>query len=644
MADNDVLPLSGPGGGVTATVRTIEKGAAKHQVVVLDIGGAGAESLLTTANPMPVSDNGGSLTVDGSVSLSAVVPGTGATNLGKAEDAAHTTGDVGVMALAVQQSADSAFGADGDYGPLQLDANGFLKVNIKAGAGSGGTASTDDGAFTAGSGSGTPMMGFATSDVVDSGDVGVLRMTTTRDLMVTMRDSAGDSAMDDANNALRVNVVAGSSGGPSKADDAAFTIATDTVAPMGALADETAPDSVDEGDVGIPRMTLDRKLLTRIVGATDANRLDVDGSGHAQTDIAAFSVALPAGTNNIGDVDVLTVPAPLSTTGGGTEGTALRVTIASDSTGVLSIDDNGGSLTVDGTVTANAGTGTFTVGGVAAADAAVSGNPVLVAGRASAAAPADMSADGDVVTAWRLRNGAAATVLTAAGALIGGDAANGLDVDVTRVPAPLSTTGGGTEATALRVTVASDSTGVLSVDDNGASLTVDGTITANAGTGTFTVGGAAAHDAAISGNPVRSAGRARTADVTAVAQDDTVDLIADTLGKQIVLIGAVPDQQVNGKVTLSNTTASDVIAAAGAGVKIAVMGVLVTNASASVATKVEIRDGTTVKIQALAGIGGGFTLNGSEPLFYSTANTAITARCVTTSADVDIFIWGHKCV
>lgn len=60
--------------------------------------------------------------------------------------------------------------------------------------------------------------------------------------------------------------------------------------------------------------------------------------------------ALPAGTNNIGDVDILTVPSPLSTTGGGTEATALRVTIASDSTGLVSVDDNGGSLTVDGTV------------------------------------------------------------------------------------------------------------------------------------------------------------------------------------------------------------------------------------------------------------------------------------------------------
>lgn len=43
-------------------------------------------------------------------------------------------------------------------------------------------------------------------------------------------------------------------------------------------------------------------------------------------------------------------------------------------------------------------------------------------------------------------------------------------------------TGGGTETGALRVTIANNSTGVVSVDDNGSSLTVDGTVTANAGT------------------------------------------------------------------------------------------------------------------------------------------------------------------
>lgn len=68
-------------------------------------------------------------------------------------------------------------------------------------------------------------------------------------------------------------------------------------------------------------------------------------------------------------------------------------------------------------------------------DAAIdaNSNPILLGGRASAAAPTDVSADGDAVRSWFLRNGAQACVITAAGALVGGDATNGLDVDVTRV-------------------------------------------------------------------------------------------------------------------------------------------------------------------------------------------------------------------
>lgn len=82
-----------------------------------------------------------------------------------------------------------------------------------------------------------------------------------------------------------------------------------------------------------------------------------------------------------------------------------------------------------------ASTNTLEVVGDVAHDAVAAGNPVLVAGYASAAAPTDVSADGDAVREWRLRNGAGAVVVTAAGALVGGDATNGLDVDVTRLPA-----------------------------------------------------------------------------------------------------------------------------------------------------------------------------------------------------------------
>jgi len=75
----------------------------------------------------------------------------------------------------------------------------------------------------------------------------------------------------------------------------------------------------------------------------------------------------------------------------------------------------------------------------------------------------------------------AAAIKTAVEALDNAVDGNYLNVNVncagTDIPA-----GGGVEAAALRVTIATDSTGVISVDDNGGALTVDGTVTANAGT------------------------------------------------------------------------------------------------------------------------------------------------------------------
>jgi hypothetical protein len=50
------------------------------------------------------------------------------------------------------------------------------------------------------------------------------------------------------------------------------------------------------------------------------------------------------------------------------------------------------------------------VQGTAAHDAVAVGNPVLVGGVASASAPTDVSADGDAVRAWFLRNGAQAVI------------------------------------------------------------------------------------------------------------------------------------------------------------------------------------------------------------------------------------------
>ena len=104
-----------------------------------------------------------------------------------------------------------------------------------------------------------------------------------------------------------------------------------------------------------------------------------------------------SGTNINTNVAQINGATPLM--GNGASGTgAQRVTIANDSTGILA--------------------GVTGAAAVAHDAVGTSINPLLVGGYASAAAPADVSADGDAVRAWRLRNGAAAVVLTAAGNLM----------------------------------------------------------------------------------------------------------------------------------------------------------------------------------------------------------------------------------
>lgn len=68
-----------------------------------------------------------------SVASTSDIPGTGATNLGKAEDAAHASGDTGVFALAVRNdNLATTYGADQDYAPIAVDLNSRVMVAQKA--------------------------------------------------------------------------------------------------------------------------------------------------------------------------------------------------------------------------------------------------------------------------------------------------------------------------------------------------------------------------------------------------------------------------------------------------------------------------------------------------------------------------------
>jgi len=78
----------------------------------------------------------------------------GTKQLANLEDAAHTSGDAGIMMLAVRNDAGTALaGTDGDYIALSTDANGNLRTKSSGGGGSAGggnnTYSTEQGDFTA---------------------------------------------------------------------------------------------------------------------------------------------------------------------------------------------------------------------------------------------------------------------------------------------------------------------------------------------------------------------------------------------------------------------------------------------------------------------------------------------------------------
>jgi hypothetical protein len=89
----------------------------------------------------------------------------------------------------------------------------------------------------------------------------------------TVKDGSGTwmSLLADADGNLKVILQSGSGAAGVHVDDAVFTPGTSEVVAIAGMADETAPDSVDEGDVGIVRMSTDRMLLVQASGRAAEN-------------------------------------------------------------------------------------------------------------------------------------------------------------------------------------------------------------------------------------------------------------------------------------------------------------------------------------------------------------------------------------
>jgi hypothetical protein len=128
----------------------------------------------------------------------------------RARLSALTSGEVAVT-LSQTTQAGFVFGSDGTSPRIpKISSAGVLDINCVTGcAGSGGTSMTDDAAFTVGTTTFTPVGGTykSTLDSVDDNDGGAFAMTIKRFLYTTIGTPAGESAMDDTNDAVRTTPV-----------------------------------------------------------------------------------------------------------------------------------------------------------------------------------------------------------------------------------------------------------------------------------------------------------------------------------------------------------------------------------------------------------------------------------------------------
>lgn len=122
MATNSSISTT-EGSGKNIATYSISESTTKELQRTVNSDSTGAE-LMTTANPAQVSLANGT-----------VVPGTAATNLGKAEDAVAASGDTGVFTLGVRRDgaiSSSPASAAGDYSEMAVDNFGQVRQALQA--------------------------------------------------------------------------------------------------------------------------------------------------------------------------------------------------------------------------------------------------------------------------------------------------------------------------------------------------------------------------------------------------------------------------------------------------------------------------------------------------------------------------------
>src|SRR3990172_9385287 len=299
MADNVQLDKNTTTGAIIAADAVVVGTTTQyHQRVKLSIGTSGSASDVHSGNPLPV-------TIPGSVSVTGgpiIVHVSGVVSVSPS-GAFYIITPTGTS-LPVRVSGTVAIAE-----PITISGTVGLRADF-----------VDEATFTAGSDRVIAIGARFGTDVVGaSGDIGIIRMTSGRVLLVTGISPAGATA---------VNI------GAEFVDEATFTLETSRVVAIGARFGADVVGAA--GDVGVIRMTSGRVLL--VTG--------ISGSGVVHTDDAAFTPAtddiVPFGAYfasvtgtpdqvNIGDAGVVRMTSGrillvgLSTTSGGMKQNIVRV-------------------------------------------------------------------------------------------------------------------------------------------------------------------------------------------------------------------------------------------------------------------------------------------------------------------------------
>lgn len=332
-----------------------------------------------------------------------------------AEDAAHTSGDSGTAALVVRQdTAAQLAGTDGDYSLLVNDASGRLHVNPSRLA------------YDSGVTNGDTVRVVHVTDVATS--VNVTGFTSS--VAVSIQTDDGDSAMDEANDAVRVNVVAGSLSANTEYNDDASPDQAGGTGILQMIFDGGSVQSRNGTSFGVAASAVsgfDGSLAAVTSGALDSNLKYLNGTAIAANSGVANdqTLRIVQATDSISSVSVTnsitigTFPdnEPFNVAqinglttgfGSGVDNTGvLRVSHAVDIATSTNVIQLGGNTINTGAGTVGTGTlrtvigsdsTVMVVGDIASDVADDASNPVKFGGTARTANPTNVAA-GDRVTA-----------------------------------------------------------------------------------------------------------------------------------------------------------------------------------------------------------------------------------------------------